>query len=87
VVALWQPPADDASFARSSRRWLGRSIVRRSLERADRVIAADPAVAEQWSVSFASAAPIDVVGADLGDPQRPVVDGEAWSDLVIRAAR
>ena len=87
VVALWQSPADDDPHETSSLRRVGRSIVRRILDRADRVIAADPAVAERWSATVGSAVPIDVVPADLSDGARPVVDGDAWSDLLISAAR
>lgn len=91
VVALWQSPGEDEPSGRLSNwtadRSRGRSVVQRILVGADRVIAADPTVAEQWSALFAASVPIEVVRADLDDPRRPVVDGEAWSDLLICAMR
>lgn len=79
VIALWQSPDQDVAP--------GRSVGRRLLADADRVVAANPAVAEQWSVLFGGLARIDVVRADLEDARRPIVDGEAWSDLLVGTAQ
>lgn len=91
VVALWSTPDEDEATGRAAGRSVVRpvshSVGRRILAGADRVIAADPSVAEQWSAAFGALVPIDVVRADLEDPRRPVVDAEAWSDLLVRVAR